>query len=260
MLLLVLLGPVLAIVTAYVLSDEGRASSSNVAIRIILLLDLCYVLALAALIAWRIGWLILARRRGSEGTRLHLRLAGVFAAVALVPTVIVAIFAALTLGIGLENLFSDRIGSVVRNSLATAEAYEREHLANVRQDAVNMASDLNRAARQGITHAQLDEVIEQQALVRELSRVYVFNLDKQIIARGDFSYLFHFVPPTDEQLSEARGGEVVLIRDPGRNEVRALVFLADFFDSFLYISRPVQGEVLRLLDETRGTVQFYERL
>jgi two-component system nitrogen regulation sensor histidine kinase NtrY len=260
MLLLVLLGPVLAIVTAWVLSDESRASGSGAAIRIVLLLDLCYVLALAALIAWRIGWLVLARRRGSEGTRLHLRLAGVFAAVALVPTVIVAIFAALTLGIGLESLFSDRIGSVVRNSLATAEAYEREHLANVRQDAANMAADLNRAARQGITQVQLDEMIDSQALVRELSRVYVFNLDKQIIARGDFSYLFHFVPPTDEQLAEARGGEIVLIEDPARNEIRALVFLADFFDSFLYISHPVQGQVLRLLDETRGTVQFYERL
>ncbi len=212
------------------------------------------------MIAWRIGWLIVARRRGREGTRLHLRLAGVFAAVALVPTIIVAVFAALTLGIGLESLFSDRIGSVVRNSLATAEAYEREHLANVRQDAVNMAADLNRAARQGITQAQLNELVDQQALVRELSRVYVFNLDKQIIARGDFSYLFHFLPPTDEQLARARSGEIVLIEDPERNEMRALVFLADFFDSFLYISHPVQGDVLRLLDETRGTMQFYERL
>jgi two-component system nitrogen regulation sensor histidine kinase NtrY len=260
MLLLVLLGPVLAIFTAWVLSDEGRTTASGAETRIVLLLDLCYVLALGAMIAWRIGWLILARRRGSEGTRLHLRLAGVFAAVALGPTVLVAVFAALTLGIGLESLFSDRIGSVVRNSLSTAEAYEREHLANVRQDAVNMAADLNRAARQGVTQAQLDELIDSQALVRELSRVYVFNLDKQIVARSDFSYLFHFVPPTDEQLAKARGGEIVLVEDPERNEMRALVFLEDFFDAFLYISHPVQGDVLRLLDETRGTMQFYERL
>ncbi len=68
------------------------------------------------------------------------------------------------------------------------------------------------------------------------------------------------MPPTDEQLAQARGGEVVLIEDPARNEIRALVFLADFFDSFLYVSHPVQGDVLRLLDETRDTMQFYERL
>ena len=258
--LLILLGPVLAVLSVYILSDSGQAQTSPVVTRIVLLLDLCYILMLAALIAWRIGTLVVGRRKRSAGTRLHLRLAGVFAMVALVPTIIVAVFATLTLGIGLESLFSDRIGSVVRNSLATAEAYEREHRTGLRTDALNMAGDLNRAARQGISQVQLGELVVQQALVRELPRAYVFNLDKEILARGEFSYLFNFTPPTDEQLQAARRGELVIVADPDRNEMRALVYLANYFDAFLYISRTVQGDVLRLLDETRGTVQFYERL
>ena len=258
--LLVLLGPCLAILTAFILSDGAQQSGSVALTRVVLLLDLCYILALAALIAWRIGTLVVARRQRSAGTRLHLRLAGVFAMVALVPTIIVAVFATLTLGIGLESLFSDRIGSVVRNSLATAEAYEREHRTGLRTDALNMAGDLNRAARQGANQTQIGELVVQQALVRELPRAYVFNLDKQIIARGEFSYLFNFIPPTDEQLQAARRGDLVIFADPDRNEMRALVYLSEFFDSFLYISRSVQGDVLRLLDDTRGTVQFYEKL
>ena len=257
---LVLLGPVLAILTAFLLSDSGQARASSALMRIVLLLDLCYILTLAALIAWRIGTLLVGRRKRSAGTRLHLRLAGVFAMVALVPTIIVAVFATLTLGFGLESLFSDRIGSVVRNSLATAEAYEREHRTGLRTDALNMAGDLNRAARQGITQSQLGELVVQQALVRELPRAYVFNLDKEIVARGEFSYLFNFIPPNDEQLNAARLGDLVIISDPNRNEMRALLYLTNYYDSFLYISRTVQGDVLRLLDETRGTVQFYERL
>ena len=257
---LVILGPLLAILTAWALSDEARSGLPDWAVKLVLLADLCYILALAAVIAWRIGALIVGRRRRSAGTRLHLRLAGVFAAVALMPTILVAVFATLTLGVGLENLFSDRIGSVVRNSLATAEAYEREHRSKVHSDALAMAGDLNRAARQGITVAQLNEFVSSQALIRELSRAYVFNLDKEIIARSEFSYLFNFIPPSDAQIAGARRGEVVLIPDPARNEIRALIYLANFFDSFLYVSRPVQGDVLRLLDETRGTVQFYERL
>ena len=259
-LLLVALGPLLAIATAWAMSDGARVTGSDTPLRLILLLDLCYVLTLAALIAWRIGTLVVARRRRPVGTRLHLRLAAVFAAVALVPTIIVAVFAALTLGVGLESLFTDRIGSVVRNSLATAEAYEREHLANLRQDATNMAADLNRAAREGVTQEELNDLVAKQALVRELPRAYVFNLDKQIVARGEFSYLFHFFPPTDEQLTAARQGQIVLIPDPANDEIRALVFLEDFFDSFLYVSQSVQGDVLRLLDDTRDTVQFYDRL
>ena len=258
--LLVILGPVLAALTIYGLGDEARDYISPTGLRLILLIDVCYVLALGALISWRIGTLIVRRRDRAAGTRLHLRLAGVFAAVALLPTVLVAVFAATTVGIGLENLFSDRIGSVVRNSLATAEAYQREHRVEIQRDTYAMAADLERAAAKGITQQQLNELVQKQAYLRELSRAFVFNLEKEIIARGEFSYLFHFYAPTDEQIARARRGELVVVEDPANNEIRALVFLPSYFDAFLYISRNVQGDVLRLLDETRGTVQFYERL
>ncbi|MEM7212646.1 MAG: PAS domain-containing sensor histidine kinase [Pseudomonadota bacterium] len=257
---LVLLGPVLAGLTIYALGDDSRDYISPTGFRLILLLDVCYVLTLGALISWRIGTLIVRRRERAAGTRLHLRLAGVFAAVALLPTVLVAVFAATTVGIGLENLFSDRIGSVVRNSLATAEAYQREHRVDIQKDVYAMAADLERAAVSGITQQQLNELVKKQAYLRELPRAYVFNLEKEIIARGEFSYLFHFRPPTDAQLASARQGEMVVVEDPANDEIRALVFLPSYFDAFLYISRHVQGDVLRLLDETRGTVQFYERL
>lgn len=258
--LLAIIGPALAVGSVFLLSDEGRAATTDSLVRVVLLLDVCYILTLAALITWRIGGLFIARRRRSAGTHLHLRLAGVFAAVALVPTIIVAIFATLTLGFGLESLFSDRIGSVVRNSLTTAEAYEREHRTELRSDILNMASDLNRAAAQGINQAQLNDIMAKQSLVRELPRAYIFNLDREIVARGEFSYLFNFVPPSDDDLQAARRGEVVVIEAPEDDELRALVYLPNFFDAYLYISRHVQGDVLRLLDETRDTVQFYERL
>ncbi|MEM9061363.1 MAG: PAS domain-containing sensor histidine kinase [Pseudomonadota bacterium] len=257
---LVILGPMLAAATVYSLSDGARGLISPSVFQGLLILDICYVIALASLIAWRIGALMLRRGDRAAGTRLHLRLAGVFAAVALMPTILVAVFAATTLGIGLENLFSDRIGSVVRNSLSTAESYQREHRSEIQRDIYGMASDLNRAAQTGITPQQLNELVKQQAFLRELPRAYVFSVDKEIVARGEFSYLFHFYPPTDQQMARARQGEVVLIEDPARDEIRALVFLPNFFDAFLYISRGVEGDVLRLLDSTRGTVQFYERL
>ena len=202
----------------------------------------------------------MARRRNSAGSKLHLRLTGVFAAVALVPTVIVAVFATVTVNFGIESWFSEQVGSVVRNSLATAEAYEREHRGNIRGDILAMANDLNRAAAGGLTGLRLNELVAQQALLRELPEAFVFSSQKEILARGEFSYLFSFEPPTDEQLARARAGEVVIMEDDLNDEIRALVYLTNFFDAFLYVTRDVQGEVLQLLDETRATVQLYERL
>lgn len=257
---LVLLGPVLALATSLTLKLDSADGPSLPLLRIIQIADLAYFVVLATVIGLKIGQLVMARRRKSAGSRLHLRLTGVFATVALVPTVIVAVFATVTVNFGIESWFSDQVGSVVRNSLATAQAYEREHRGNIKGDILAMANDLNRAAGAGLRGAQLNELVSQQALLRELPEAFVFSSQKQILARGEFSYLFAFEPPTDDQLARARAGEVVIMEDEVNNEIRALIYLTNFFDAFLYVTRDVQGDVLRLLDETRATVQLYERL
>jgi len=257
---LVLMGPVLAVATSAVIGTTDSSGAASRWLRVVLLLDLAYFLILTLVIGLKIGQLVRARRRRSAGSRLHLRLTGVFAGVALVPTVIVAIFATVTVNFGMESWFSDQVGSVVRNSLDTARAYEREHRGNIRGDILAMANDLNRAAAAGLTSGQLNDMVVQQALLRELPEAFVFSSQKEILARGEFSYLFAFEPPSDEQLARARAGEVVIMEDELNNEIRALVYLTNFFDAFLYVTRDVQGDVLQLLDETRATVQLYERL
>lgn len=258
--LLVLLGPILAAATSIALGLGDAVGASAPYLRAVLLADLTYFLILTAVIGLKISQLVTARRRKSAGSKLHLRLTGVFAAVALIPTVIVAVFATVTVNFGIESWFSEQVGSVVRNSLATAQAYEREHRGNIKGDILAMANDLNRAAAAGLRGNQLNDLVRQQALLRELPEAFVFTSRKEIMARGEFSYLFSFEPPTDEQLARARAGEVVIMEDELNNEIRALVYLTNFFDAYLYVTRDVQGEVLQLLDETRATVQLYERL
>ena len=88
---LVALGPILAIIT-YIGLGPAELDPSSSGIRLILLADLVYVLVIAALVLQRIARMISARRARSAGSQLHLRLTGVFALVALVPTVLVAVF------------------------------------------------------------------------------------------------------------------------------------------------------------------------
>ncbi|MEL6479923.1 MAG: PAS domain-containing sensor histidine kinase [Pseudomonadota bacterium] len=257
---LILLGPALAVATIVALGRGAGADSTL--LRSLLIADALYLLVFGAVLAVRIATLIAARRAGRVGSKLHLRLAGTFGMVALVPTVIVAVFATLSVNFGIESWFSDRVGSVVSNALDVARAYEREHRENIRGNVLAMANDLNRAAQQGggLTGAQLNELVRSQAILRELPEAFVFNSDREIVARGEFSYLFAFEPPTDDQVARARAGEVVITNDDRNNEIRALVYLTNFFDAFLYVSRDVEGEVLRLLDETEDTVRFYEQL
>ncbi|MBS4011890.1 MAG: PAS domain-containing sensor histidine kinase, partial [Roseovarius sp.] len=119
---LVLLGPVLALATYLMMGPLDQGATSN-GLRLVLLCDMIYVLMVAGLVMQRVARMVAARRSRSAGSRLHLRLTGVFALMALLPTITVAVFATLSVNMGLEAWFSERVGRVVDSSVAAAQAY-----------------------------------------------------------------------------------------------------------------------------------------
>ncbi|WP_171176731.1 PAS domain-containing sensor histidine kinase [Ruegeria sp. HKCCD8929] len=260
---LVLLGPVLALATYLVIGPFDLGTSAPT-LRLVLLADLVYVLVLAALVLAQMGRLIAARRAKSAGSRLHLRLIGVFTFLALVPTVTVAIFAGLTVNIGLEGWFSDRVRQVVGSSLSAAEAYEREHRQGLGQDATVLGRFLDKARSLNfyVTDAELREILAQgQAQIqRGLREAYVIDGTGEIRARGDRSYLFDFEQPEIEQIAEAEDKGLLIIEDWSNNEFRAIVPLQAYLDRYLYVSREVDGNILNLLDDTKETARFYQQL
>lgn len=260
---LVILGPVLAVVTLLMLGplDQG---ASTVWLRLTVLADLVYVLVVAALVMQRVARLIAARRRQSAGSRLHLRLSGLFALIALIPTVLVAIFAGLTVNTGLEGWFSDRVRSVVGTSLAAAEAYSQEHRDDLAEDAHAIAAFLNRAsdASSFLSDGEVRQLLSQAQgqVQRGLKEAYVIDANGQIRARGDRSYLFDYEQPTPQQFARADAGETVIIEDWDNNEYRALLKLDGLVNRYLFISRRVDGSILTLLDDTKETARFYQQL
>ncbi|WP_171124795.1 MULTISPECIES: PAS domain-containing sensor histidine kinase [unclassified Ruegeria] len=260
---LVLLGPVLALATYLVIGPFDLGTTAPT-LRLILLADLVYVLVVAALVLSQLGSLIAARRAKSAGSRLHLRLIGAFTLLALVPTVTVAIFAGLTVNIGLEGWFSDRVREVVGSSLTAAEAYEQEHREGLTQDATVLARflDTARARDYYISDAELRTVLAQgqSQIQRGLREAYVIDGSGEIKSRGDRSYLFNYEAPTPEQMIEATDTGLLIIADWQNSEFRALVPLQAYLDRYLYVSREVDGQLLTLLDDTKETVQFYQQL
>ncbi|OOY16092.1 PAS domain-containing sensor histidine kinase [Thioclava sediminum] len=260
---LVVLGPALAIATFIVLGPLGQGADST-ALRLILLADFVYFLLLAGLILMRLVQIIAARRAHSAGSRLTLRLTGVFAGIALVPTILVAVFAFLTVNIGLEGWFSDRVRSVVGTSLQAAEAYQSEHKRDLVQDSRALANFLNlrRQASTFMSDGELRELLitGQAGIQRGVKEAYVIDGTGRIVARGDRSYLFDYEEPSPRDIVEAQKGETVLIEDWPNSELRALIRLDAFVDRYLYISRKVDGQILALLDKTRETVTLYQQL
>ncbi|MEO3476688.1 PAS domain-containing sensor histidine kinase [Phaeobacter sp. CAU 1743] len=260
---LVLLGPILALVTFLIFGPLGHGASS-MSLRLILLADMVYIMAIAALVLTQIVRLFAARRSKSAGSRLHLRLIGAFGFLALVPTVIVAIFAVLTVNVGLEGWFSQRVRQVIGSSLAAAEAYQVEQRRDLSEDGEALARylDTSRSRSFFMNDAELRQVLSQGQLQiqRGLREAYVIDGVGDIRARGERSYEFDFEHPDPEQITEAAEQGMSIIQDWDNNEFRAIVRLNAFVDRFLYISRDVDGELLNLLDETQQTANLYQQL
>ena len=260
---LVILGPLLAGLTYYALGPLDQSTNAPL-LRIVLLSDLIYVLVVASLVLIRVAKMIAARRAKSAGSRLHLRLTGVFALVALVPTILVAVFSVLTINVGLEGWFSDRVRNVLSTSLQAAQAYEAEHKQDLTRDALGLAGFLNteRQATFFMSDAEVRQALGrvQPQIERGLTEAFVIDGNADIRARGARSYEFDYERPTPADLSAARDTGILIIQDWGNNEFRALVPLTAFEDRYLYVSRAVDGGILSLLDDTQQTVALYQQL
>ncbi len=256
------MGPILALVTYLVMGPLDQGSSSNI-LRLVLLADLVYVIMVAALVLQRVAQMIAARRRRSAGSQLHLRLTGVFALMALLPTITVAVFATLSVNMGLEAWFSDRVGGVVDNSVAAAQAYEDEHRRDLETDARALASLIvaTKRATLFIDDGDIRQVLSrgQREIQRGLREAFVIDGLGEIRARGERSYLFDYEQPEREQIEQAIEDGILVIQDWDNNEFRALMPLEDIPDRYLYVSRNVDGDILSLLDDTKETARFYQQ-
>ena len=259
-LVFVLLGPVLAIST-FISADLFQKTTSTILLRNLLLLDLIYVLIIAGLVAIRITRLILSRRSRTSGSRLHTRLTKVFTLIALLPTIIVATFATISINFGLEGWFSSNVQKVVENSMMAAKAYENEQKQYLINDINYLSNILN---NQKVKNRFVDEGYIRNILSKfqpkSLSESFILDFAGQIKLRGERSYLFDFEKINNTDIEKVISGEIVIIKDWPTNEFRAIKKLEEYTNRLLYVSRIVDGNILKLLDETQDTVLLYQQI
>jgi len=181
----------------------------------------------------------------------------------LLPTITVAVFATVSINLGLEAWFSDRVQSVVGTSLSAARAYADEQESALIEDIRAVAEDLQNF-RENKFFIEEDELRNELAsrqldLQRGLKEAFILNGLGNIELRGERSYLFDFEKPTGAQIQEAIK-DVVLIDDFNNNELRALIYLNGFGDKYLYVTREVDGTLFNLLDETQKTAVLYQQM
>ena len=250
-----------ACIATYITLTTSPLGTSTGSILLLLNIDLILLLGLGAIIARRIVQIWAERRRGSAGSRLHSRLVVLFSALSATPTIIVAVFSALFFNVGIESWFDERVRTAVKESLAVAEAYLREHQNVIRGDILAMANDLNREGPLLVNNpGRLSALVEAQTLLRSLNEAIVFDSAGRVIARSRLSFALEFEPVPNNAFERAREGEEVIFVSESEDRVRGLVKLEGLYDSFLYVGRFVDPQVVNHMEQTQGAVRAYEDL
>src|SRR5712691_12123204 len=110
-----------------------------------LLINAATILLLVGIIVREVWKVVQARRRGRAAARLHVQIVSLFSIIAVLPAVLVAVVANVTIDRGLDRLFSGPTKEVIQNSLIVANAYLHEHAQLIRGDILGMANDLSHA-------------------------------------------------------------------------------------------------------------------
>jgi two-component system nitrogen regulation sensor histidine kinase NtrY len=260
---LVVLGTTSGLGTFLILTGLAPFRVDEQVIAYLLFANGVLVLLMAALVVSQVIQLVVARGKGTPGAGLHIRLISLFSIVAVVPALLVALFATVTLNRGLDSLFSERTQSIVDTAAKVAEAYQSNASEATRSDLVNIAADIDEQYDlfQNDRRAFVLRVARHVQL-RNLAAAFIFDYNNhQIETRVVANESILFIEPTAEMLSRADKGDVVLVPpEPGSNLIVTVIKLKNFSSDYMMVYRILSPVVVEQLLQTREAKLEYDRL
>ena len=265
---LVLAGVICGVATFAILTGMTPITPTSESTMLLVVLNGVVLLVMTMLVLGQLVFLVIEKRRGTPGAALHLRLVSLFSLIAIVPAIIVAVFATVTLNRGLDAWFSLRTRAIVDSAVNVAESYVRDHAEAVRNDVVQISGDLSQQRELFEKDpAAFTRRVARHAALHGLPAAYIFdplkreNGEQAFETRVVANERIDFFPPSDSHLARADKGDLVVIQ-PGRggNVVRALIKLQNFSNSFLMVYRVINPSVLDQLQKTREAKQEYDTL
>lgn len=221
-----------------------------------------FIVGLMFLIGREVMRLFKARNRGRAAARLHVRIVALFSIIAITPAILVAIFASITLNVGLDRWFSIRTQSIVSSSMNVAQAYMLESASYLQGQTISMANDLERNRslfyldRQGFV-----DLMTRQARGRGMLGAFLVREDGSAISQADIDTDKPLPAIPRDALGSAASGQPTLIPPGITNLVGAIIKLDSISGTFLYTIRAVDPKVMqamRLMEENTAEYQSME--
>lgn len=254
------------IATYFQLTIQGEIAEKSKSVVALIYLDVLLLLMLAVIIAKRLVELWVRRKSGQVGSKLHINIVVLFSLVAVLPAILVTLFAGAFLNVGLQAWFGEPVRNAISESKAVAESYLSEHKRNLRFEALALANAIKNDVPELMSNTTAEEFrknFDQYLTKQEEDRFFnevlvVRGKNQEIVGKSllTFALEVDFVPAED--LIRAQS-EVVVIREYG-DRVRAVVSLDPINDTYLFVGKLVDKSVLKHVEETNNAFSTYSYL
>jgi two-component system nitrogen regulation sensor histidine kinase NtrY len=250
-----------ACLTFVVLTGLTPIEPTRAVVLSFMLINGATILVLVAIIVREVWQVMQARRRGRAAARLHIQIVSLFSVIAVLPAVLVAIIANVTIDRGLDRLFSGPTRAVIQNSLIVANAYLHEHAQLIRGDILGMANDISHARPLfDQDRATFRELLTASAASRNLPGAMLIDKDRNILETAQTGIQQTFTTPAPEFLSNVDEKEPQIAVFIEANYVAAVIRLRAFNDTFLYVARLLDPRVVAQLKQTQASVAEYAEI
>jgi two-component system nitrogen regulation sensor histidine kinase NtrY len=250
-----------ACLTFVVLTGLTRIEPTREVVLSFIMINAATILVLVGIIAREVWQVMQARRRGRAAARLHIQVVSLFSVIAVLPAVLVAIIANVTIDRGFDRLFSGPTREVIQNSLIVAHAYMQEHAQLIRGDILGMANDIAHARPLfDQDRKSFRELLTASAASRNLPGAMLIDQDRNILETAQTGIQLAFTTPAPEFLSNVDESEPQIAVFPEANYVAAVIRLRAFNDTFLYVARLLDPHVVAQLRQTEASVAEYAEL
>ncbi len=227
---------------------------------ILFLIDFAIVLVLLGLVAYEAFLLIRAWRARTAAAGLHIRIVALFAVIAAVPTLSMAIVGSVTLDKMLNPAFMHDVRGFIMGTTEAANLFREDQCRWLLQESQLTASDLDRGkpmfdADRGL----FKEFFASRAHFLGFSSAAMIKRDGSVVEQIESGANIHdaVVKPQDSDFADAAKNEpLCLILNQGRTFV-ALRPMPAFEDTFLYTSRPVDPFTVEFPKQASALVQLF---
>ena len=248
----------MGIVTFLTFINEGFIQLTDKNLQTLLIIDIFLLLVFFGLIFRNFYRFYYAGKKNKKGSETNLKYISIFSLFTVIPSLIVAIFSLFIFNFGIQNYFDKQITKAVNNSYDVAKNYLDESKENVLSDVIMMSVGLNRASSFYYSNKiQFRNIIRSEKILRRVDDVYLIDSLGNVLISDVRDITEEFVVPSDEDYNQVLEGKPVFISNNLENKTTVMTKLTSLVDTYLYISRNIDPEILRYLNETEQAVNFY---